>query len=373
MVPRGLRAGGDGIPEAEAVLRLRQTPGIGDVGLGRLLDRFGTASRALEAPSRRFAAVVGGEAAEARESPEPAREAREALDAALRLGMGVLPRGDTAYPVRLEALHDPPAVLFLLGDQALLESPRTVAIVGSRRASGYGRRVARRLARELAVEGITVVSGMALGVDGEAHYGALDASGSTVAVLGCGADLVHPPSHGSLYRRIRKGGLVLSEFRPGVGARPHNFPRRNRVLAALADAVVVVEAGARSGALITVDHALDVGKEVFAVPGSVERAGSQGTHALLRDGAHLLASARDLLSVMGWGPERGPSGAERPPPRDPDERALWTALGDAPAQVDHLIRASGLAPEKAMAGLSRLELAGRAVQLAGGRFARASS
>ena len=213
----------------------------------------------------------------------------------------LLPRSDPAFPPLLGAIHDPPAQLFLrgAGDAALLARP-SVAVVGARACSPYGQHVGRLLGRELAAAGAVVVSGLARGADGAAHRGALDAGGSTVAVLGCGIDRDYPASHHRLAAEIRATGLVLSEYEPGTEPAPWRFPARNRIIAGLALAVVIVEARARSGALITADFALDEGREVFAVPGEITSALSAGTNELIRLGAAPVTKPSDVLDVPSF-------------------------------------------------------------------------
>ena len=211
-----------------------------------------------------------------------------------------LPRSDVLFPPLLRAIHDPPAGLFLRGDaDACLLQRQAVAIVGARACSSYGRHVARFLGRDLAAAGLVVVSGMARGVDGEAHRGALEAGGTTVAVLGCGVERDYPAAHADLARRIAGTGLVVSEYPPGVEPAPWRFPARNRIIAGLTTATIVVEARERSGALITADFALEEGREVFAVPGEIVSALSRGSNALLRLGATPLTESADVLEALG--------------------------------------------------------------------------
>src|SRR5262245_35108422 len=212
-----------------------------------------------------------------------------------------LSRRDPGYPPLLAELHDPPACLFLRGEARVLEDPG-VAIVGARSCSAYGAQVARTLARELAVAGIVVVSGLARGVDGEAHRGALEGGGRTVAVLGCGIDRDYPRSNAELARRIVTSGAVVSEYEPGIEPAPWRFPARNRIIAGRELATVVVEARERSGALITADFALELGRDVFAVPGEITSALSAGTNDLLRQGAAPLTSVRDVFDALGMDP-----------------------------------------------------------------------
>jgi DNA processing protein len=308
-----------------------------------------------------FAAETGGHVVAEPRSRRFASFARE-FDASVfaagleRRGLRFLARSDPAFPPLLLAVHDPPAGLFLRGAGAaeLLGQPG-VAVVGARACSGYGSGVARSLGRELAAAGLVVVSGLARGVDGEAHRGALEGGGLTVAVLGCGIDRDYPAAHGELARRIGERGLLVSEYAPGVEPAPWRFPARNRIVAGLARATVVVEAREASGALITADLALEEGREVFAVPGEITSSLSKGTNALLRIGATPLTSADDVLEALGIAP---------PGPADPpaEHAALLERL---PATADELTRATGLAAGPLAAVLCELEVAGLVAQAEG--------
>jgi DNA processing protein len=260
----------------------------------------------------------------------------------------VLPKAE--LPLLLRAIHDPPERLFVRGngDIALL-ARAAVAVVGARACSPYGAQVARMLGRELAAAGVVVVSGLARGVDGEAHRGALESDGDTVAVLGCGIDRDYPAAHGALARAIADRSLIVSEYEPGVPPSTWQFPERNRIIAGLCAATVVVEARERSGALITADFALDEGREVFAVPGEITSRLSDGTNALLRLGATPLTSAGDVLEAIGVQAE-------------PRRRAEHPLLDLLPAGADELARNTGLAPAALAAALAELELAGLVVE-----------
>jgi DNA processing protein len=253
----------------------------------------------------------------------------------------------------LRAIHDPPPGLYLRGEGAteLLARP-CVAIVGARACSGYGRAVARTLAQELAAAGVVVVSGLARGVDGEAHRGALAARGLTVAVLGCGIDRDYPAAHAELASRIRASGALVSEYGPGIEPAPWRFPARNRIIAGLSAATVVVEARERSGALITADFALEEGRDVFAVPGEITSSLSAGTNALLRLGATPLLGSRDVLELLGIDPS--------PPLAAPegDAAVVLEWLREGPALADELVRITGLAAGAVAAALTELELTG---------------
>ncbi len=374
--PSGGARGGDEANLLDLIC-LRLVPGVGDRRARALLERFGSPARVMSAPRAAFLETVGPSAADARGDPRIRARAREIVATCREKEVRIAFFGAPGYPLGLLALADPPMLLFQRGEMGLLQGP-AVAIVGARRASSYGRRVAERLGRDLAAAGITVISGLALGIDGAAHRGALASSGRTMAVLGSGLDVPHPPSHRTLFREIEERGLVISEFLPGEPPLAYNFPRRNRIIAALGDAVVVVEAGPRSGALITVDHALDLGKEVFAVPGPIDDPRSAGSNALLRDGAHLLASARDLADVMDWQLDSGggPAGSEaaiKVAGVGPDAIRIWRCLEEGPTDLDELPRSVGMSPQRTMVALSELEIAGLVVQEAGCTVRRAAA
>ena len=257
-------------------------------------------------------------------------------------GFSFLPRSSPDFPALLRAIHDPPPGLFLRGDVSVeLLSRPAVAIVGARACSGYGASVARSFGRDLAAAGLVVVSGLARGVDGEAHRGALAADGKTVAVLGCGIDRDYPAAHAELARKV----AVVSEYAPGVEPAPWRFPARNRIVAGLCAATVVVEARERSGALITADLALEEGREVFAVPGEITSSLSAGTNDLLKLGASPLTRAEDVLSSYG---------IELPEVSDTDS----PLLGLLPATADEVARRAGLSAEEVARTLVELELAG---------------
>jgi DNA processing protein len=270
------------------------------------------------------------------------------------LGFRFLARSQSAFPPLLRAIHDPPAGLFLRGeaDERLLARP-AVAIVGARACSSYGRQIARSLGRELAAAGLVVVSGLARGVDAESHRGALEAGGATVAVLGCGIDRDYPAAHRELAKQIAAGGFVVSEYAPGVEPAPWRFPARNRIVAGLCAATVVVEARERSGALITADFALEEGREVLAVPGEITSALSAGSNALLRLGATPLTSSQDVLESYGIV-------SPAPAAVDLSDQALAVLeqIREAATGADELARAAGLAAGELAVVLTELELAG---------------
>jgi DNA processing protein len=280
-----------------------------------------------------------------------------------RRGVRWVAASDAAFPPRLRAIHDPPPGLFVRGSAPLDLLGRTsVAVVGARSCTDYGAHVARTFAQELASAGAVVVSGLARGVDGWAHRGALDGSGPTVAVLGCGIDRDYPRAHATLAARIvDSGGLIVSEYPPGVAPAPWRFPARNRIVAGLAAATLVVEARERSGALITADLALEEGREVLAVPGEITSALSGGTNALLRLGATPATSAADVLAALGLEPPPQPAA----PALSAAGTSVLAAVDGGAATADDLVRATGLPPAAVAAALAELELAGAVHESAG--------
>jgi DNA processing protein len=278
---------------------------------------------------------------------------RACLESLAARGYRFLPRSDQAFPVLLRSIHDPPPGLFLRGAGSPEILSRTaVAVVGARACSGYGASVARSLGRELAAAGLVVVSGLARGIDAEAHRGALETGGTTVAVLGCGIDRDYPAAHAELARRVADAGLIVSEYAPGVEPAPWRFPARNRIVAGLSPVVVVVEARERSGALITADLALEEGREVFTVPGEITSALSAGTNALLKLGASPLTGAADVLSFLGLEASArcvGIAGAAA---------ELLGLVREQPSGADELARRAGLDAGEVARTLVELELAG---------------
>jgi DNA processing protein len=269
-------------------------------------------------------------------------------------GLRWLARGDPSFPPRLRSIHDPPPGLFIRGTAALdLLARPAVAVVGARACSAYGAAVARMLGRDLAAAGIVVVSGLARGVDAEAHRGSLD-RGSTVAVLGCGIDRDYPRTHASLALGIAAAGLIVSEYPPGVEPAPWRFPARNRIVAGLTLATVVVEARERSGALITADLALDEGRDVLAVPGEITSELSRGTNHLLRLGAVPVTCSADVLDLVGIEPVPSPGKRSL----DPRLERVRAAVADAATTADEVAHALGESAHAVAAALAELELLG---------------
>jgi len=290
--------------------------------------------------------------------------ASDAISRALEDGISALPWSDPLYPPALAAIVDPPFVLWTRGAAASLERP-AVAMVGSRAASPYGLAVAERLASDLAARGIVVVSGLARGVDSAAHRGALSGGGSTIAVLGSGVDVIYPPEHRALARDIEATGLVMSELVPGTPPLKPFFPLRNRVISGLSRAIVIIEAGEKSGSLITARSALDQGRDVLAVPGNVLSGRNRGAHALLRDGAKIVEDADDILEELGM-----PAPAVHGSASASGDPILECLTPGEPADLDAIAERAGVAPARLLPRLFELELKGLVARAGGGRFIR---
>ena len=331
-------------PDARVdALALALAPGVGARRYRERVDGFGSAATA-------FGATV-----QAHEQSRLRDEACRLADAAERCGAKLLLLGDSDYPEQLLHLVDPPPYLCVLGDLSVLARP-SVAIVGTRRATPYGERVTHALAGALGAAGVCVVSGMARGIDAAAHRAALARGGTTAAVLGTGVDIAYPVAHRSLHASIAERGVIISEFPCGSRAAPASFPRRNRIIAALGRLTIVVEAGERSGALITAEHALDLGRDVGAVPGPVDSPQHVGSNGLLKNGAHTILGAGDVLSLLGLADP-----ATRPDvvtTLHGDERAVWLALADGATPIDLLTERAALTPRRSLAAVTALELAG---------------
>ena len=361
-----------------AWLAFGQVPGLGCVGFRRIAeffadptDAFFSSRGVLRGVPGLSPAAVGGLLAFSAWD-RLADEMRRVREAGARL----VRYSDAAYPERLRAIPDPPAVLYVKGSPEAA-GHAAVGVVGTRAPSDYGREMTRLLCRGLASAGIAVVSGMARGIDGEAHEAALSGAGGTVAVLGSGVDVLYPPEHGDLSRRIEESGAVLSEHPLGTRPLPHHFPARNRIISGLSLGVVVVEATERSGSLITARWALEQGREVFAVPGPAGASRSRGPHRLIRDGAKLVENLADIIE------EIAPQLAAVPPPvaaAEPGETAsgpfrvegpagaILRDLETGPLQMDDVIHRAGLPPQEVCALLLDLELQGLLKQLPGKRY-----
>jgi DNA processing protein len=354
-----------------AWLRLTLIPGIGGETQRRLLAAFGSPEAVFAAGRSALSGVIGSAAASRLIDADVAARVEQALawqSSGERRHFVAL--GDADYPPALLAIADPPSLLYVCGQRERLALP-SLAIVGSRNATPAGALTATQFAAALADAGLAIVSGLALGIDGAAHRGALAAGGTTIAVIGTGIDRIYPAQHEALAREIAERGVIVSEFPLASPPLPGNFPRRNRLIAGLARGVLVVEAALGSGSLITARLAADQGREVFAIPGSIHSPQSRGCHRLLRDGAKLVETAADILEELRWSspaPHHAP--ATDTALYSETEQKLLAALGHAPCAIDELARRSGLTAAELSVILLQLELAGHVAGLPGGRYQR---
>ncbi len=345
-------------------LALIKVPGVGPVLRRRLLDHFGSPQAIFEAKEEELRAVEGisSRVMRAIKATDPLAVGKRIYREAQGLGFRVLTLKDPQYPPNLREIFDPPPVLFIRGE-ILPQDSVAVAVVGSRRCSTYGRDFARRLSGSLAEVGVTIVSGMARGIDTEAHRGALGAGGRTIAVLGSGPDRIYPPENTALSREIAGSGAVLTEFPPGTPPERWNFPQRNRIISGLSLGVVVVEAPSKSGALITASLALEQGRCVFAVPGLAGSWVSQGTHRLIREGAKLVERPEDVLEEIL--PQlQAPVGKPQGGLSEQELRVL-EVLKEGPRHIDEITRILMKPVPETLSLLTRMELKGLLRQLPG--------
>ena len=382
--------------ELDAWLRLSLTPGVGDVAARHLLAAFGLPQQVFEQSEAALRQVVS--AAQTRallHTPEGWAQACEAVQTWLAGGSNrqVLTLADAGYPSELLEMADPPLMLYALGDVALLSHPTRLAVVGSRNPTAQGAQTARDMCRSLAGSGVCIVSGLALGIDGAAHEGALDAGGSTIAVVGTGLDRVYPRRHLDLAHRMAQQGLLISEFPLGTSPAQANFPKRNRIIAGLSQGTLVVEAALASGSLITARCAADMGRDVMAIPGSIHSTQAKGCHALIRQGAKLVETAQDVLEELRVMVRGGGDASHATPPLSDegslqgdeglsgdDERGdvaplspicpVLDAMGHAPIGLDAIQARTGLPTPALQARLFDLELDGHLARMPGGLFQR---
>ena len=360
-------------------LALVHAPGLGSRGFNNLLEQVGDPAQLFEQPNRfRDITLRGVELTAYLKSPDWASVERD-LEWLDRPEHHLIPLTDPRYPTLLAAIDDPPPLLFVHGNPDLLSTPQ-LAMVGSRNPSASGRQNAHDFAQHLAQAGLTITSGLALGIDAASHQGALDASGTTIAVTGTGLDRVYPASHRELAHQITESGVLVSEFPPGTPPRPGHFPRRNRIISGLSVGTLVVEAAKQSGSLITARLAAEQGREIFAIPGSIHNPLVRGCHALIKQGAKLVETADDIIEELGallGSLDTGKSAsldndakAESPPEWDDDYQRLFEHLGYDPTPVDLLIQRSGLTAESVSSMLILLELDGYVAASPGGRYVR---
>jgi DNA processing protein len=356
-------------------LALSLIPGVGSILIKRLLERFKTPEAVFQVPLEDLLRIEGlGEkvAREIRKGPMEKGVEKE-LQLLKRVGGRIITLKDDAYPKRLREIYDPPPVLYVRGELKE-EDELAISIVGSRKTSAYGRWITEKMSQELVRHGVTIVSGMARGIDALAHSGALSGGGRTIAVLGCGVDVIYPSENRNLFTKIIDHGAILSEFSMGSPPEGGHFPKRNRIISGLSIGVVVVQASAESGSLITAGYALEQGREVFAVPGNIGADGSRGTHQLIKEGAKLVESSEDILEEIlpQWKRETGETQKVEGPERDltQEESMLYELLGETPLHIDVLIRESRFDPGKVSSLLLNLELKGLISQWPGKCFSK---
>ncbi|MBM4311887.1 MAG: DNA-protecting protein DprA [Deltaproteobacteria bacterium] len=356
-------------------IALRLTPGIGNVACKNLLETFGSPMRIMAATREELAAVAGmsPRLADALKSSLANHEVDRALDRLTGTDIHICTYNAPDYPGSLKNIYDPPPHLYVRG-RLQHSDCSAVAVVGSRNASDYGLRAAADISRELAVAGLTIVSGMAAGIDSAAHRGALSAGGRTIAVLGCGADVCYPAENRRLYEAIAQKGAIVSEYAPGTGPDAYHFPARNRIISGMARAIVVVEASPKSGSLITARLALEQGRDVFAVPGSIYSFKARGAHQLIRSGAALVESGQDIIEALGMAHAARAAEPESPAPEAlaPEARRVYDLLEPGPAHIDRLICETSLPSSAISAALLELELGGFIRQLPGKHFERSA-
>ena len=366
-------------PELAGWIRLEQTPGVGRAALRTLMAEFGSPQHVFNAGYHALSIHLPTPLARALcEAPSAALQRQLDLSLAWleRPGNYLLTLRSPGYPAALAQIPDPPPLLYVKGRPQLLAAPM-LAIVGSRNATLQGKANAEVFAHALSCAGLTIVSGLALGIDAAAHQGALDGSGATVAVIGTGADIVYPARNHALAHRIAEEGCLVSEYALGTPPLSHNFPRRNRLISGLSAGVLVIEAAAQSGSLITAQLAASQGRDVFAIPGSIHSALAKGCHKLIKEGAKLVESAADVLGELRMSPLAGMSPlastaafAATAAAVSPAGQALLAAMAYEPVGVDTLARLCENAPDQLSLVLLELELCGQVERLAGGLFQR---
>lgn len=348
-----------------AWLRLTLIPGIGGETQRKLLAAFGL-PEAIFAAGRLATRAVVGDRADLLFDFDPAEDVDRNLAWASQPGQRIVTLADADYPRALLEIADPPSVLYVRGNIELLHR-RGLAVVGSRNATPQGVQTAENFSRALAAQGLTIISGLALGIDAAAHRGALAAGGKTIAVIGTGADRIYPARNRDLALAIAEHGAIVSEFPLGTPAIASNFPRRNRIISGLSRGVLVVEAAPESGSLITARLAAEQGREVFAIPGSIHSPVARGCHRLIKQGAKLVETAQDVLEEFGNYPEPADVPAVL---SDECENAVLSALGHDPCTLDDLVERTGLTADRLLTELLTLELAGSIATLPGNRYQR---
>jgi len=353
------------------ILSLYSIPGLGSISIKKIFERFHNIDAFIKSDKSKFLNLIGRKNLNlSKEVLDSGAEfAKKQMALAEKMGVSVISFRDKLYPRLLKEVYDAPALLFTKGDISFFEE-KTIAIVGTRLASDYGIKTADYFSKVLVENGITVVSGMARGIDSAAHKGALSAGGHTIAVIGCGLDVTYPPENRKLKKAIEEKGLIVSEFPMGTEPLAHHFPRRNRIISGLSYGTVVVEAGLKSGALITAQISLDQGREVFAVPGSIYNKRSQGSHYLIRQGGVLVENVSQILQeIPGWDETKVVyNEEEKREMLAGEEKIVWDSLSYEPVHIDAIVTSAGKSTADVLALLLSMELKGLVKQLSGMMF-----
>jgi DNA processing protein len=359
--------------EKLAWLALSTAPNLGPVRILQLLKQFGTPEKILAASKsvlQNLAGINSGIASAIKDKVDY-KKAEEQLAILQKSPYSLVTLNCPEYPESLKNIYDPPPFLFYEGSLECLQNPR-IAIVGPRASSSYGRMMAEKLARQLVEAGFTIISGFARGIDTIAHRTAIEARGLTAAVFGCGIDTIYPPENKSIYRNLILNGCAISEFFLREKPEAMYFPRRNRIISGLSLGVLIIEAADKSGALLTAQHALDQGREVFAVPGNITSRTSKGTNRIIKEGAKLVTSVEDILEELRFLVPRAKPGRSNKlaPKLHGIQKKIYELLGDQPIQIDKLVKLAGMPVAEALEVLLELELNGHVKQLAGKKFVK---
>ncbi len=366
-------------------IALKSIKGVGNVTIPALVDKFISLPAIFAASAAQLTTIPGisKKTATAIASFKDWDKIKREFDLTSKAGIKILTYQDDLYPTKLLNIYDRPAFIYVKGN--LIKDEINIAIVGSRQASTYGKYTTERISRELAVKGITIVSGLARGIDASAHRGALTGRGRTIAVLGSGLDVIYPPENKKLYAEIEQSGAIISEYPLGTPPLANNFPARNRLISGMSYGVVVVEAGEKSGSLITARLALEQGREVFAVPGSIDSAGARGTNKLIKQGAKLIENIADILedilpqiekmAPLAWSSAKSPDAVEPPiaVKLSATEQIIIDLISTNILHIDEIITAAALSPADALSSLMSLELKGIVQQHPGKFFSRKKS
>ncbi|MEM9445796.1 MAG: DNA-processing protein DprA [Verrucomicrobiota bacterium] len=348
---------------------------VGPVRVAKMRQVLGSVEAILTTPASRLAQIdgIGQKVADTISDWQLCFDLEKELDDAKALGLEVIHYEDDRYPVKLREIYDPPLVLYIKGDPSCLEK-MSIAVVGSRHTSYYGGEVAKKLSYQMAYSGISIVSGLARGIDTMAHQGALAAKGSTVAVMGCSLDRIYPSENEILADKISEsGGLLISEFALGRAPDRQTFPMRNRIVSGLSSGVLVIEAGAESGALITAQRAMEQGRQVFAVPGRIDQGYAAGCHRLIKDGAKLVEGVEDVMDEFAFLVPKEIVGIKKramPSDLSKDEVTILESIGDEEMELDYITRKCGLPTAKVSSTLLRLEMKKLVQQLPGKVFVK---